>query len=151
MALVESSIANEVRDSLKAFHPAVMAFPWAVALNRTASMRTVRDAYVSDTAPVDNTRPDEGHVYPLTGFDNGNVLFHHSLMPFILPFAPQHEEGLHGEWTLPATWLQLRPSKAATALGGFLTAALPPLPHPRACSPGTSRPAPHPAIPVKIT
>ena len=109
----QASIESEILDALRTHRPAVMAFPWAVALNRTASMRTVRDAYTgtetgtgtdADAHTSDRAGPDR--VYPLTGFDNGNVLFHHSLMPFMLPFAPHHEDGLHGEWTLPATWLQ---------------------------------------------
>ena len=103
-AAADASIAGELLDALKTFQPAVMAFPWNISLNRTAGIRSVRDAYAP--AAVGGATSSPGRVYPLTGFDNGNVLFHHSLMPFILPFAPHHEEGLHGEWTLPATWLQ---------------------------------------------
>ena len=101
---LEGSIASEVLGALMTFKPAVMAIPCVVEQNRTAGMRTVRDAYISG---ADDPNPaSTGRVYPLTGFDNGNVLFHHSLMPFILPFAPHHKDGLHVEGTLAAIWLQ---------------------------------------------
>ena len=92
-ATIDEAIVRILRNN----SPAVLSFPWESGLKNSASLRSMYNLFIHTSADA----------FPLTGFDNGNIIYHHSLMPFLLPFAPYHEGMWHGEWTLPATWLQL--------------------------------------------
>ncbi|CAF4973921.1 unnamed protein product, partial [Rotaria sp. Silwood1] len=46
-------------------------------------------------------------IAPLTGFDNGMVIYHKSIVNFFIPFSPRGEGGFKGDWTLCAHFLQM--------------------------------------------
>jgi hypothetical protein len=95
--LPQASVEEAIVQILHDHRPALLSFPWESGLKNSASLRRMFNLSIYTST----------NVLPLTGFDNGNIIYHHSLMPFLLPFAPHHEGMWHGDWTLPATWLQL--------------------------------------------
>lgn len=62
----------ELRRLLKRYKPAVAGFPWAVGDDRFSTMRELKRAYAGQ------------EVQPLTGFDNGMVVYHRSVLDFFL-------------------------------------------------------------------
>lgn len=82
-------------DILKRYHPAIASFPWDVGDARYPGMIELAEKYQGK------------EVAPLTGFDNGMVLYHESIVDFFIPFSPRGEGGFFGEWTLVAHYIQL--------------------------------------------
>lgn len=79
---------------LRTYKPAMAAFAWDEGDHTYRAMRVVKKAYQGK------------FVAPLTGFDNGNVIYHKSVLPFFIPFSPRGERGFIGRWTLGAHFLQ---------------------------------------------
>ncbi|GAA5852127.1 hypothetical protein JCM8547_000166 [Rhodosporidiobolus lusitaniae] len=88
-------IADELVDLLLRYRPAVAGFPWAVGDERFEGMKALKKLYENE------------EVAPLTGFDNGMVVYHISVLNFFFPFSPQGEGGFVGKWTLGAHFLQM--------------------------------------------
>lgn len=112
----QSTLADELKHVLVKYRPAIAGFPWKVGDERFEGMRALRTAYL------------DAEVAPLTGFDNGMVVYHQDLLPLFFvswcalslgllltsvpysrsqPFAPQGEGGFTGKWTLGAHFLQV--------------------------------------------
>jgi len=92
---VGSSVAEELTQQLRRWRPAVASFPWEYA-DKTFPGATAA-AQLAGFNPVS----------PLMSFDNGNALYHASIVDLIMPFSPAGEGGFEGNWTLPASWLNV--------------------------------------------
>ncbi|GAA5985543.1 hypothetical protein JCM10908_007019 [Rhodotorula pacifica] len=90
-----ANLAQELVYILSKYNPAIAGFPWQVGDDRFEAMRELKELYELE------------EVAPLTGFDNGMVLYHRSVLPLFFPFAPHGEGGFTGKWTLGAHFLQL--------------------------------------------
>ncbi|GAA6019196.1 hypothetical protein JCM8202_000930 [Rhodotorula sphaerocarpa] len=88
-------LAKELRYILSKWRPAIAGFPWQVGDERFDEMKDLKLLY------------EEEEVAPLTGFDNGMVVYHRSALSLFFPYAPQGEGGFTGKWTLGAHFLQL--------------------------------------------
>jgi hypothetical protein len=91
----ETTPADVLLALLSEYRPMLASFPWRVGLGRYKAMADVASEYARQP------------VAPLTGFDNGMVLYHAAAVDFFMPFAPNGEGGLEGHWTLGAHYLQL--------------------------------------------
>lgn len=80
---------------LRTYRPAMAAFAWDVGDEKYPAMQSIKESYRGQI------------VAPLTGFDNGNVIYHKSVLPLFIPFSPRGEGGFVGRWTLGAHFLQL--------------------------------------------
>lgn len=58
------------------YKPAIAGFPWQVGDDRFEAMRELKDLYELE------------EVAPLTGFDNGMVLYHRSVLPLFFVSCP---------------------------------------------------------------
>ncbi|KAM0790421.1 hypothetical protein ACM66B_003302 [Microbotryomycetes sp. NB124-2] len=86
---------DELVRMVSKYRPAIAGFPWAVGDARFDGMKELKAVFASK------------EVAPLTGFDNGMVLYHHSVLPMFFPMSPQGEGGFTGKWTLGAHFLQM--------------------------------------------
>lgn len=91
----QPSIAATLVSVLSTYRPAVASFPWEVGLSKYNSMQSIHSSFA------------EKAVAPLTGFDNGMVLYHRNIVDLFIPFSPRGEGGFIGKWTLGAHFLQL--------------------------------------------
>ena len=89
------SLASMLITLLGVYRPAVASFPWKVGDERFPAMKKLASAYRNEV------------LAPLTGFDNGMVIYHRSIVRFFIPFPPRGEGGFRGEWTLCAHFLQM--------------------------------------------
>ncbi|GAA6057697.1 hypothetical protein NBRC10513_003040 [Rhodotorula toruloides] len=89
------NLAAELQYLLDVYRPAIAGFPWQVGDERFEGMKALKEEYETE------------EVAPLTGFDNGMVVYHRSILPLFFPFSPQGEGGFTGKWTLGAHFLQM--------------------------------------------
>ncbi|KAL7342863.1 glycosyl transferase family 64 domain-containing protein [Rhodotorula toruloides] len=89
-----ANIAAELQYVLDVYRPAIAGFPWKVGDERFEGMKALKKEYATE------------EVAPLTGFDNGMVIYHKSVLPLFFPFSPNGEGGFTGKWTLGAHFLQ---------------------------------------------
>ncbi|KAK4049319.1 hypothetical protein OIV83_004256 [Microbotryomycetes sp. JL201] len=87
--------AKELVRIISRYYPAIAGFPWDVGDVRFDGMKELKAAFATK------------EVAPLTGFDNGMVLYHHSVLPLFFPMSPRGEGGFTGKWTLGAHFLQM--------------------------------------------
>ncbi|KAK4049337.1 hypothetical protein OIO90_005466 [Microbotryomycetes sp. JL221] len=85
----------ELVHLLSKYQPAVAGFPWDVGDDRFETMKRLKQKW------------QHNEVAPLTGFDNGMVVYHHSVLELFFPMSPQGEGGFTGKWTLGAHFLQM--------------------------------------------
>lgn len=88
-------IEETLLKNLRSYRPAVAGFPWTAGYAKNPSLKALHDHYAAQ------------EVAPLTGFDNGMVLFHHTILDMFCPFHPHGEGGFVSRWTLGAHFLQL--------------------------------------------
>lgn len=88
-------LTTRLKDLLVRYRPAVASFPWAVGDSTYAPMRDLAEKYMYS------------EVAPLTGFDNGMVIYHKSVVRMFIPFSPRGEGDFYGQWTLCAHFLQV--------------------------------------------
>ena len=93
--LVGGSVCDELTHVLRTYRPAVASFGWEYGDTKFDGARALVQAAGSDAVSV------------LTAYDNGNALYHASVIDFIVPFGPSGEGGFVGNWTLPASWLNM--------------------------------------------
>ncbi|CAF4754328.1 unnamed protein product, partial [Rotaria sp. Silwood2] len=91
----EISLPNMLINVLKTYRPAIVGFPWAIGDRRISAMKELVTVYENET------------IAPLTGFDNGMVIYHKSVINLFIPFSPQGEGSFRGKWTLCAQFLQM--------------------------------------------
>ncbi|CAF3821321.1 unnamed protein product [Rotaria sordida] len=91
----ETSLSNLLISILKTYRPAIAGFPWSVGDKSILAMKELAAVYRNEA------------ITPLTGFDNGMVIYHKSIVNFFIPFSPRGEGGFRGEWTLCAHFLQM--------------------------------------------
>lgn len=89
------SLANTLVKLLKTYRPAIASFPWIHGDTNILAMKELALLYENET------------IAPLTGFDNGMVLFHKSIVNFFIPFSPRGEGNFTSQWTLCAHFLQM--------------------------------------------
>ncbi|CAF4468517.1 unnamed protein product [Rotaria sp. Silwood2] len=89
------SLPNLLINILKTYRPAIASFPWSTGDKSILAMRELALVYENET------------IAPLTGFDNGMVIYHKSIANFFIPFSPRGEGGFKGDWTLCAHFLQM--------------------------------------------
>lgn len=63
-------MASKLVQLLDAYHPAIAGFPWDVGDERFPGMIELQAAFAHE------------EVAPLTGFDNGMVIYHHTVVDF---------------------------------------------------------------------
>lgn len=68
-AAPRSNLAAELQYILDVYRPAIAGFPWQVGDERFEGMRALKEEYETE------------EVAPLTGFDNGMVVYHKSVLP----------------------------------------------------------------------
>ena len=95
MPEVGTSVNHELSHHLQKFRPAVASFGWQYGDKTFVG--------AAELAKAAGTSPTQ----PLTAFGNGNALYHASVIDFIIPFGPSGEGGFVGNWTLPASWLNM--------------------------------------------
>ncbi|GAA98239.1 glycosyltransferase family 64 protein [Mixia osmundae IAM 14324] len=88
-------LARRLYLLLAQYRPAIAGFPWAVGDERFPAMTALKTHFFGQP------------VAPLTGFDNGMVIYHKTTLDLFFPFAPRGEGGFVGKWTLGAHFLQL--------------------------------------------
>lgn len=64
-----ANIAAELQYVLDVYRPAIAGFPWKVGDERFEGMKALKKEYATE------------EVAPLTGFDNGMVVYHKSVLP----------------------------------------------------------------------
>jgi hypothetical protein len=90
---VNEDIGSHLISVLSEYDPAVAGFPWDG--NNHASLVEHRKVYSRSV------------VSPLTGFDNGMVIYRRDILDLAVPFRPQGEGGFYGNWTLGAQYLNM--------------------------------------------
>lgn len=75
-ALNGTAMATRLQQLLHEYKPAIASFPWDVGDQRWDTMSQLRDAWAYR------------EVAPLTGFDNGMVLYHRDVLDFYFVSAP---------------------------------------------------------------
>ncbi|CAF3874025.1 unnamed protein product [Rotaria sp. Silwood1] len=91
----EVSLPNLLINTLKTYRPAIASFPWSTADKTVLAMKELASIYENEI------------IAPLTGFDNGMVIYHKSIVNYFIPFSPRGEGGFKSEWTLCAHFLQM--------------------------------------------
>ncbi|CAF3122687.1 unnamed protein product [Rotaria sp. Silwood2] len=94
-SIPKTSLPNMLMNILETYQPAIAGFPWSTGDKSVSAMQDLASAYENET------------ISPLTGFDNGMVIYHKSIINFFIPFSPRGEGGFRGEWTLCAHFLQM--------------------------------------------
>jgi hypothetical protein len=69
------SLDAELLYLLKEWSPAVASFPWDFADKSAKAMSALKSKYAGKS------------VQPLTAYDNGNALYHSSIVDAIIPFV----------------------------------------------------------------
>jgi hypothetical protein len=71
-----AALADELLYVLGKYQPAIAGFPWQVGDERFEAMKELKELYELE------------EVAPLTGFDNGMVVYHRSVLPlFFVSFS----------------------------------------------------------------
>ena len=91
----EMSLSDMLVTILETYRPAIASFPWIQDDKTIPAMKELAIHYKNEI------------LSPLTGFDNGMVIYHKSIVNFFIPFSPNGEGGFIGEWTLCAHFLQM--------------------------------------------
>ena len=91
----DTDLTKELAFVLSSWTPAVAAFGSKIEESSYDGAKAVAALYKDD------------RVAPLTSVDSGNVLYHASIIDFVIPMAPNGEGGFSGNWTLPGAWLNM--------------------------------------------
>lgn len=91
---------------LSKYQPAIAGFPWQVGDERFEAMKELKELYELE------------EVAPLTGFDNGMVVYHRSVLPLFFVSSPLPDPLLYDRLSLFVVDRFERPSKAFRSTRG---------------------------------